>query len=63
MGYGDPVGGAQQTDHYLGPVRAMIPRIPEHPGRERVGLLGGTLEIGGRQVVAHQPKIQVGQIT
>ena len=34
MGDRDPVGGAQQADHYLGTIAAMVPRAPERPGGE-----------------------------
>ena len=59
---GDPVGGAQQADHDLGPVRPVVARVPERPGREPPRRRCRPLEVGGGHVIAHQPQIQVRQI-
>ena len=62
MGDGDPVGGAQQADHHLRPIRAVITGVAERLGREPCRGPRGAFEVGRRQVVADQPQIQIGEV-
>ena len=40
----------------------MVPGVPERPRREPVRQPGRPLEAGGRQVIAHQPQVQIREI-
>ena len=58
----DPIPGAQQADHHLGPVVSLVTGVPERFRWEPVRGARVALEIGGRQVVANHREIHVGEV-